>query len=55
MLVVDRNFIAYFYAVVADGFEGSKVAEAIMKTYGSSIVATEIVDRRFFGKLVNAI
>ena len=27
VLVIDRNFIAYFYAVVADGSDASKVAE----------------------------
>ncbi len=27
MLVVDRNSVAYFYAVTEDGFELSKVAE----------------------------
>ena len=55
VLVVDRNFIAYFYAVVADGFDGSKVAQAIMNDYGSSIVATEVVVCSIFGKPVNAI
>jgi DNA polymerase, archaea type len=55
VLVVDRNFIAYFYVVVADGFEGSKVAEKIMNAFGQSIVTTEVVDRRFFGKPVTAI
>ena len=29
VLVVDRNFIAYFYAVVAEGFDASKTAQAI--------------------------
>jgi len=55
VLVVDRNFIAYFYAVVADGFDVSKVAEEITNTYGSSIVKVEVVRRRFFGKPVTAI
>ena len=55
VLIIDRNFIAYFYAVVTDGFEGSKVAEAIMNAYGSSIVKVEVVARRFFGKPVTAI
>ena len=55
VLVIDRNFIAYFYVVVAEDFEGSKVAEAIMNVYGSSIVKVEVVDRRFFGKPVKAI
>ena len=52
VLVVDRNFVAYFYAVVAEGFDASKVANAIMKGFGSSIVKTEVADRRFFGKPV---
>jgi DNA polymerase, archaea type len=55
VLVVDHTFVAYFYVVLADGFEGSKVAEAIMNTYSSSIVKTEVVERRFFGKPVTAI
>ena len=37
VLVVDRNFTAYFYAVVAEGFDASKVAEAIMKAYGRQL------------------
>lgn len=55
VLVVDRNFTAYFYAVVADGFDASKTAEAIMNAYGSSIVKVEVAKRRFFGKPVQAI
>ena len=55
VLVVDRNFIAYFYAVVAEGFDASKVAEAIMNAYGQSIVKVEVAERRFFGKPVTAI
>ncbi len=55
VLIIDRNFIAYFYAVLVDGFEGSKVAEKIMNDYSSSIVKTEVVERRFFGKPVTAI
>jgi DNA polymerase I len=55
VLFVDRNFIAYFYAVVAESFDASKVAEAIKTAYGSSIVKTDIVERRFFGKPVMAV
>ena len=55
VLVVDRNFIAYFYAVVQEGFEASKIADAIIKGFGSAVVKTEVVDRRFFGKPVQAI
>ena len=52
VLVVDRNFTAYFYAVVAEGFDASKIADAIMKGFGQSIVKVEVADRRFFGKPV---
>ncbi len=55
VLVVDRNFTAYFYVVVKDGFDVSKVAEAIMTAYGTSIVNVEVVQRCFFGKPVMAI
>jgi len=55
VLVVDRNFTAYFYVVVQEGFDASKTAEAIMNAYGSSIVKVEVAERRFFGKPVQAI
>ena len=55
VLIIDRNFVAYFYAVVADGSDASKVAEAIMNAYGKSIVTAKVAQRRFFGKLVTAI
>jgi DNA polymerase I len=55
VLVVDRNFVAYFYAVVKEGFDVSKTADAIMSGCGSSIVKVEAVERRFFGKPVQAI
>jgi len=55
VLVVERNFVAYFYAVLAGGVDASKVTEKIMNDYGASISAAEIVERRFFGKPVRAI
>ncbi|MCL4430140.1 MAG: DNA polymerase II [Chloroflexi bacterium] len=55
VLVVDRNFTAYFYAVVQEGFDGSKVADAIMSGFGSAVVKAEVAQRRFFGKPVTAI
>ena len=55
VLVVDRSFTAYFYVVVQEGANHSKTALAIMNTYASSIVKTETVARRFFGKPVQAI
>jgi DNA polymerase I len=55
VLVIDRNFTAYFYAVVKEGFDPSKTAKEIMSAYPSSIVNLEVVERRFFGKPVQAI
>ncbi len=55
VLVIDRNFTAYFYAVLMEGSDASKVAEAIMKSFASSIVKTEVASRRFFGKPVKTI
>jgi DNA polymerase I len=55
VLVVDRNFNAYFYAVVEEGFDPSKIAEEIRKAYSASIVKLEIAPRRFFGKPVKTV
>jgi DNA polymerase I len=55
VLIVDRNYIAYFYAVLVDGFDGSNIAQKIMNDYSASIVKTEVVERFFFGKPVTAI
>jgi DNA polymerase I len=55
VLVVDRNFVDYFYAVVAEGFDPSKVAEDIMKTNGAAVVNVEVAERKFFGKLVQTV
>jgi DNA polymerase I len=55
VLVIDRNFTAYFYAVVKEGFDPSKTAREIMRAYPSSIVKAEVAERSFFGKPVQAI
>ncbi len=55
VLVIDRNFTAYFYAVVKEGSDPSKTAKEIMRACPSSIVNLEVAERRFFGKLVQAI
>ena len=55
VLVVDHNFTAYFYAVVGEGFDASKIAETIMKDFDQSIVKVEVTPRRFFGKSVMTI
>lgn len=55
VLVIDRNFTAYFYAVLNEGFDPAKTAEHIKSAYADSIVNAEVVQRRFFGKPVQAI
>ena len=55
VLVIDRNFTAYFYAVIKEGFDPSSTAAEIMNAYPSSIVKAEVAERRFFGKPVQAI
>ena len=55
VLVIDRNFTVYFYAVVKEGFDPSATAAEIMKVHPSAIVKAEAVERRFFGKPVQAV
>ena len=55
VLIIERNFTAYFYAVVKEGCDPSKTAAEIMNAYPSSIVKAEVAERRFFGKPVQAI
>jgi hypothetical protein len=38
VLIIDRNFNAYFYAIIKEGFDPSKVAEQIKKTHNAAIV-----------------
>ena len=56
VVVVDREFLPYFYAVVsgeADPGEVLRRVEAASKPYG--LVKCELVDRRLFGKPVKAV
>lgn len=55
VLIIDKNFIAYFYALVKEGFDPSKIGNEIMERCASSVVKTEVLDRRFFGKPLKAI
>ena len=55
VLAIDRNFSAYFYVVVKEGFDVSLTAKKIMDLCQPSIMKTEIMERRFFGKPVQAI
>ena len=55
VLVVDRNFTAYFFVVIQEGFDASKVDVEIIRIYGKTVVKTEIAERLFFGKSVTTI
>lgn len=55
VLIIDRNFVGYFYAVIEEGFDPSKVAEEIRKTHNASTVKLEVASRRFFGKPVQTV
>lgn len=53
LLIIDRNFEAYFYAVPKEEASPEKIAEQISKV--PSITRFEIVERKYFGKKVQAI
>jgi DNA polymerase I len=57
MLVIDRNFLAYFYAVVEENSDSAKVVEEIEagKAEYPFITKLEVVERKFFGKPVKAV
>lgn len=55
VLVVDRDFVAYFYAIVEENCDAAKVVEEIKAKHLASIVKVEVVDRKFFGKPVEAV
>ncbi len=55
VLVIERNFTAYFYALIQEGFDPSNTAKEIMNAYASSIVKAEVAERKFFGKPVQAV
>ena len=54
VLIIDRNFLAYFYVIIEDGFNPAKVVNEIKKAQ-YTVVKCEVVDRKFFGKPVKAI
>jgi len=57
ILIIDRNFLAYFYMVVKDGQNPQTVIERIKarKTEFPSILKLEPVKRKYFGKPVDAV
>jgi len=55
VLIVDRNFLAYFYVVVEEGVNPAKVVEEIGEGQYSFVAKLEVVERKFFGKPVKAV
>ncbi|MGQ9506714.1 MAG: DNA-directed DNA polymerase [Candidatus Bathycorpusculaceae bacterium] len=55
ILVIDRNFIDYFYVVVEEGADADKVVKEIEKAHYPLAERLEVVERKFFGKPVKAI
>jgi DNA polymerase I len=55
VLIIDRNFLAYFYAIIEDGFDPANVVNEIKKMQYPSVEKFEVADRKFFGKPVKAI
>ncbi|MEM2419900.1 MAG: DNA polymerase domain-containing protein [Candidatus Bathyarchaeia archaeon] len=57
VLVIDKSFLTYFYAVVKEGFDLFRLAEEVMlrKELYPFIVRVEPVEKRFFGKPVKAL
>jgi len=57
VLVIDRNFLAYFYAVVEDKADAAEVVEEIEaeRTQYPSVTKLEVVERKFFGKPVKTV
>jgi len=56
VLVIDKSFQPYFYAVLKDSEDPRKVYERIINAKGNLpfITGIELVDKRFFGKPVKA-
>jgi len=58
VLIIDQNFLAYFYLVVKEGQNPQSIVQSIDARKASefpSVVKLEIVKRRYFGKSVNAV
>lgn len=55
VVVIDRNFVGYFYAVIAEDSDPAKVAEEIKKTFGDAVVKLDVTLRNYFGKPVQTV
>ncbi|MDH7476938.1 MAG: DNA polymerase domain-containing protein [Candidatus Bathyarchaeota archaeon] len=55
ILIIDRNFLDYFYVVIEEGADAGKVVKEIGKAHYPLVARLEVVERKFFGKPVKAI
>jgi DNA polymerase I len=55
VLIIERSFLDYFYAVLEEEADPATVVEEIKKEDNPSIVKLEHVQRRLFGKAVNVV
>jgi DNA polymerase, archaea type len=55
VLIIDKNIVAYFYAVLEQDVDSSKLVETVKEMYSSSIVKAEPVEKKFFGRPVTTI
>jgi DNA polymerase I len=55
VLIIDRSFVPYFYAVVADDADPGKVVEEIVASHFVLAAKPEVVERKFFGKPVKVV
>jgi DNA polymerase I len=55
ILIIDRDFPDYFYAILEEGADPSTVIEHIKRAQHPSIVKLETVERKLFGKPVKTI
>lgn len=55
ILLIDRNFVGYFYVVTEENFDPKSVAKEIDKKRFPLVVRLDVVDRKFFGKPVKAL
>ncbi len=55
VLIIDKNFQAYFYAEIEENSDAAIVVEEIKKVSHPSVSNLEFVERRYFGKPVKAV
>jgi DNA polymerase I len=55
VLIIDRSFVAYFYAVIEERADPEKVIKEIGGGRFPCVSKVETVERRFFGKAVRAV